>query len=127
MNESPATSAVAQPAAIFDNLRLARWLLGQGQTAIALTNYYDEFKKSEGVREKWYRAARPAGDLVVDVIDTIPVAAAAAEEQTEAFRAQSIEAGKAQAAALSIDWDKVLEVSEKFLPALIQVALRLRG
>lgn len=116
----------AQASGVFDNLRLARWLLSQGPTAAAIVSYYDAWKEATSAREKWYKAARPAGDLIVDAIDTLPDFAAAEALSVEAT-ALSVDEGKAEAAALSIDWEKVVAVSQKFLPILIQIALKLRG
>ena len=58
---------------------------------------------------------------------TRPKHGAAAEALSVEATALSVDEGKAEAAALSIDWEKVVAVSQKFLPILIQIALKLRG
>jgi len=103
----------------FTNLRLIRWLLGQGENVQAIIGYYDAFVEAPTVRAKWYDAVRPTGDLLVDLIDTLP-----AVEANEVVMLADVQS---QAVALGIDWNKLVGVAEKLLPLVIDLLLRTRG
>jgi len=109
----------ATPAGVLSNLQLVRWLLSQGQNVQAVIGYYDAFVAAPTVREKWYDAVRPTGDLLVDLIDTLP-----AVEANEVVMLADVQA---QAVALGIDWNKLVGVAENLLPRVIDLLLRTRG
>lgn len=103
----------------FTNLRLIRWLLGQGENVQAIIGYYDAFVEAPTVRAKWYDAVRPTGDLLADLVDTLPT--------VEANEVVMLADVQAQAVALGVDWSKLVGAAEKLLPIVLDVILRLRG
>lgn len=112
-------SNIAQPAGVLTNLQLVRWLLAQGEKVPVIIGYYDAFQAAPTVRAKWYDGVRPTGDLLVDVIDTLP--------DVSANEVVILADVQAQAVALGIDWEKLVGVAEKLLPIVLDVIFRLRG
>ena len=104
---------------MFDNLRYARWLLNHADELPKLVAFYEAFKAAESVRQKWHDGVRPAGDLIVDIVDTLPAAGV-----SEAIALGDVQA---QALRLGVNWEKVLELSEKFLPLVVDLVIRLRA
>jgi len=107
------------PTGVLSNLQLVRWLLSQGQNVQAVLGYYDAFVAAPTVREKWYDAVRPTGDLLADSIDTLPDFTA-----NEVVALADVEA---EAIGRGIDWAKLVGAAEKLLPIVLDVILRLRG
>ena len=104
---------------MFDNLRYARWLLNHADELPKLVAFYEAFKAAESVRQKWHDGVRPAGDLIVDIVDTFP--AVGAQDVVALADVQ------AQAVALGIDWDKLVQLCEVFGPLVIDALIRLRN
>lgn len=112
-------SSDARSAGVLTNLQLIRWLLAQGEKVPVVIGYYDAFQAAPTVRAKWYDGVRPTGDLLVDVIDTLP--------DVSANEVVILADVQAQAVALGIDWEKLVGVAEKLLPIVLDVIFRLRG
>ena len=95
---------------------LADWARPRGHTHLRVDG---EFLPTQGFpridRFKEHTIELPVADLVVS------------SAREAALRQALAAVAEAQAAALSIDWEKVVAVSQKFLPILIQIALKLRG
>lgn len=108
-----------QASGILDNVRLARWLLGHSDKVPVLIGYFDAYQAASTVRDKWYEGLRPTGDLLVDVIDTLPAARAG-----EVVALADVEA---QALRLGIDWPKLLEAAQVMLPLVLEALLKLRS
>lgn len=107
------------PTGVLSNLQLVRWLLSQGQNVQAVLGYYDAFVAAPTVREKWYDAVRPTGDLLADTIDTLPDFTA-----NEVVAMADVEA---EAVAKGHDWSKLLGAAQTLLPIVLDALLRLRG
>lgn len=112
-------SSEARPAGVLTNLQLVRWLLAQGEKVPVIIGYYDAFQAAPTVRAKWYDGVRPTGDLLVDVIDTLP--------DVSANDVVMLADVQAEATAQGVDWNKLVGVAEKLLPIVLDVVFRLRG
>jgi hypothetical protein len=106
------------PLGMFDNFRLARWVLSQGDSAQALLGYYQAFQDAESIRDRWEQGVRPAGDLIVGMVESFPtISAMAAVDKAELEGAVM---------AKGLDWPKYLELAEMFLPIVLDLVSRLR-
>jgi hypothetical protein len=116
-----------QAAGLLDHLRLIRWLLGHSDKVPVLIGYLDAFKSATTVRDKWREGVRPSGDLLVDVIDTLPMYE---DNGVLFFQAETAIVAQAavegQAAALGVDWSKLVELATTLLPIVLEQLLKLR-
>lgn len=112
-------SSVAQPASLPTNLQLIRWLLSQGERVPVLIGYYDAFLAAPDIATKWSDAIRPAIDLLVQAIGTLP--------DLNADSVSVLADVQAEATAQGFDWNKLVGATQTLLPIVLDVILRLRG
>lgn len=103
---------------IRDNLRLARWLLSQGDELQAMLGYAQAFREGEKVRQKWEEGLRPAGDMGVTIVESYP----AAEAQDVATMA----AIESIASTKGIDAATIAYLVSEFLPLVLELVAKLR-
>lgn len=108
-----------QAAGFVDNLRLAKWILAQGDEAQALLGYYQAFKEASTVRDRWEQGLRPAGDLTVAMVESFPTIGTLAEASEADVQAA--------ATAKGISPDLFLKLATEFLPLVIELVQKLRS
>jgi len=107
----------ANSTAVFDNLRYARWLLGQGDNLKAVLAYCQAFRDAATPREKWTEGVNPAVLVLLDLYESLP---------TTSLEVVALADVESAYSAQGIDLELVQLLISQFLPLVLELIGRFR-